>query len=156
MRGARGESRRRLAGAGLLWLAFGCSSGDPAEADGAAPDALPSLPDAPPPARLETNRTEVELMTAIGRATWAPVLIWNHGGQDSGRPVVTVTGDWFSSMNESCGEAGIRAGGSCVIQIGFEPKGPEMKTGTAVLQGMPGGTVSLMLIGRPVPAAPAR
>jgi len=59
-------------------------------------------------------------------------------------------------MKDTCGEAGIRAGGRCVIEIGFESKGPETKTGMAVLEGMPGGTVSLTLIGRPVPAVSER
>jgi hypothetical protein len=137
-------------------LALGCSSGSAGSAgpDGAAPgDAPPMTADAPLPARLEVDKTQLEFMVPVGQVTSTPVMVWNRGGQDSGRPIVTVSGDGFYGSNEWCGEAGIRAGSSCRIEIGFRPMAPGTRMGTALLQGMPGGTISLSLIGQTFAAA---
>jgi hypothetical protein len=109
--------------------------------------------DAQLPARLEVDKTQLEFMVPVDQVTSTPVMVWNRGGQDSGRPIVTVSGDGFYGSNEWCGEAGIRAGSSCRIEIGFRPMAPGTRMGTAVLQGMPGGTISLSLIGQTFVAA---
>lgn len=144
------RSGARGALGGALLLALGCSASSSGSLEGGAPsDAGDTLPaDAPLPARLALDRNQLELMAAIGRSTSMQVAVLNLGELDSGRPVVTVTGEGFSAENDSCGEAGIRAGGSCLVYISFQPTGPGTKMGMAVFQAMPGGTVSLPLLGR--------
>jgi len=120
-----------------------------------ARDAGPAVPDAAMgSARLVLDETRGDFGT-VGVGCVAPTTVTFHArnvGPASTGALGIVISDGFVASMDGCSGRVLPAGGTCSVDVRFQPRQFGTNSGTLVLRAEPGGSVQVRLVGTGVPS----